>query len=353
MRVVLDALWWGGGPPSGRSVARDLLGTWVQEFPEDKVVAVTRPADGPSVAGTYPGLEVVTTVSGRLPHSLALYKVRRIAEGADLVLTHNFGVGALRCPSVVFVYDTIFVRHPEWFTRQERLYLSTMRRRLRHVSHIVTAAESEVSEISRVWPEVGDRLSAVGLGVPSELLEAVPTPIGGLRDGFVLSVGRFNVRKNLERLVAAWKRSTLHQATDLVIVGPRSGITPELEGDLEAASIKILGAVRSEELAWLYGNAAMLVFPSLDEGYGLPIAEARAFALPAVVSDIPPFREFGYASHYFDPLDANSMAHILDLAYRSAVSGARPPVSAARRDDWPAVVRALRSLGGRTEEVVS
>ena len=239
--------------------------------------------------------------------------------------------------SVVILYDTIFVRHPEWFTRLERLYLARIRRSLRHADVIVTGAQSEVDATLKVWPELGQRMSATDYGISDELLVAAASPVDGVQGDFVLSVGRFNVRKNLERLVKAFSTSLIASTHQLVIVGPRDGLPPDLTVDPAIShAIVMPGSVSAGGLRWLYEHAAALAFPSLDEGYGLPMIEAAAFGLPVIASDIPSLREVGSAARYFDPHDTVAMKEALDAVPTLVRTSPRAPTA------WTDVVRSIR-----------
>jgi alpha-1,2-rhamnosyltransferase len=83
----------------------------------------------------------------------------------------------------------------------------------------------------------------------------------------------------------------------------------------------------------------LFVFPSLAEGYGMPLIEADAFGAPSIASDIPPFREIGLSSGYFDPHSITAIAAAIDHA------PARDPESVPREDRaWAMMVEQLRGF---------
>lgn len=123
--------------------------------------------------------------------------------------------------------------------------------------------------------------------------------IYGLSDPYILSVASWEPRKNLERLVSAFiemKAQGLLGDRTLVLVGKRGCKYRRLEYLLEhsgAKQVLPLGHVPDEHLPPLYGGADIFVCPSLYEGFGIPVLEARACGARVVASDIPELREAG------------------------------------------------------------
>jgi glycosyltransferase involved in cell wall biosynthesis len=159
--------------------------------------------------------------------------------------------------------------------------------------------------------------------------------IGGNVEGYVLAVGSHDPRKNFARLVEAYRRlpGEIRRAFPLVIAGGASRIyaagSDETDDDVSR-----LGYVSDPELAALYASASVVVMPSLDEGFGLPLVEARAARAKLAVSDIPVFRWVaGDTARYFDPLDVADIAS----AVLSVLEGSWSPPEGApieRRFDW-------------------
>jgi glycosyltransferase involved in cell wall biosynthesis len=113
--------------------------------------------------------------------------------------------------------------------------------------------------------------------------EAAPLP-AGLEPGFLLAVGTVEPRKNYPRLVAAYRR--LRDAPPLVVVG-REGWAYGDAMDLlrSTPGVRLLGHVSDAQLLGLYRGAAALAFPSLYEGFGLPLLEAMREGLPALIGN--------------------------------------------------------------------
>jgi glycosyltransferase involved in cell wall biosynthesis len=132
------------------------------------------------------------------------------------------------------------------------------------------------------------------------------------RANYLLYVGGAGPNKNLERLIAAVRVIRKSHPMELVIAGDRSWDHEELRTALGAAtprSIRLSGYLTDEELAGFYRRAAACVFPSLHEGFGLPVLEAMACGTPLACSRIPVLEEVAQdAAAYFDPLSVESIA---------------------------------------------
>ena len=141
-------------------------------------------------------------------------------------------------------------------------------------------------------------------------------------DKFVLYVGAAYPHKNLMRLLQAWQRlpGELLNEYKLVLVGRKDFFWQQLESKIKE-SIVFYGEASDEELASLYSHAALLVQPSLEEGFSLSPLEALSFGCPVAVSDIPVHREISDgAVIFFNPRDENSiMVTIKDALLNQSV----------------------------------
>ena len=225
-----------------------------------------------------PGLELVglsTGGTGRLAsvrRDALWYPLRlgRLAAGLDLLHCPTYRAPLRpRVPLVVTVHDVAVVGHPEWFPRWHR---ETGRRALRAGVRAADAVVA-VSSFTR------DELVAL-LGVPPERVRVVPngvapvfTPEGPRAEGdYVLAVGTLEPRKNLARVVEAARLA----GVELRVAGA--------SGWGEVAREGWVGEPSDRELAALLRGARCLVYPSLYEGFGLPVLEAMACGTPVVTS---------------------------------------------------------------------
>ncbi len=316
LRVLFDTYWWFDGPTSCRNVVRSIVRTWAEDHPEDELTLTARPAQVGRLREVLDGLGIAAEVRpvprwARI-HALAAVSTARHAPGHDVLLAQNFSArsrgGALSC---TFVHDAMYVEHPEWFLPIERAYLAGIRPLLRRAGIVFTSSRTEAARIERLWPETAGRVRAVGLHTPRDLLDAGERRPPGVGDEpYLLVVGRLNVRKNLARLVEAFLASTLSSSTRLLVVGQPDGLGELVPADDDR--VEVLSRIDDAELAWLYRHARAFVFPSLDEGFGLPLVEARTMGAHVVASDIPVFRELALADDYFDPRSVDDMRRALD-----------------------------------------
>jgi glycosyltransferase involved in cell wall biosynthesis len=162
-------------------------------------------------------------------------------------------------------------------------------------------------------PGLQDKVSVVPLGV-SNTVAAGPLP-QGLEPGFILAVGTIEPRKNYPRLLVAYR--ALRARTDvppLVIAGrPGWAYGDTLDKIRAEPGVRYLGHVDEPTLSALYESAGVLAFPSLYEGFGLPLLEAMAHGLPAVVGATGALPELaGEVAVLVDPEDEDAIASGLE-----------------------------------------
>jgi glycosyltransferase involved in cell wall biosynthesis len=230
-------------------------------------------------------------------------------------------------PLVVTVHDICYATNPEWFSSRDVRMLSTVvPRSIRMAAHVITVSESARRQIIETYRVPEAKISAIpnGLGPGAKPLAEgeARTELAalGLRleRPYVLAVGNLQPRKNLVRLIGAFKiLAEGHlQDVDLVIVGPRRYHADEvLQAAAGAAAERIhfTGYVTDRQLAACYSCSAAFVFPSLYEGFGLPALEAMAHGIPVACSDVDALREVcGDAALMFDPLSVDSIANAME-----------------------------------------
>ena len=231
-------------------------------------------------------------------------------------------------PVVVTVHDLAVFRHPEAFPRWTRTYGRLV------VPHVIRAARRviAVSEFTR-------RELVELLRVPEERIRVVPNaveeefrPEGPAAEGnYVLAVGTLEPRKNLARLGEAAQRAGL----ELRVVGARGWGDVSVNG----GGVRWLGELPDEELARLYRGAVCFAYPSLYEGFGIPILEAMACGAPVVTSAGGATEEVASgAAVLVDPLDPAEIARGIEEAVARRDELRRLGLERTRLSDWHSVV---------------
>lgn len=355
MKIVFDAFWWSEGPISNRNVMQEIIREWRTSFPQDEMHVVATQDAKADVASELGLPDGCVHAAKMRQHGLAVLLeypliLRRLEP--DHILTHNFVPLFTRRVST-FVHDLIFMTSPQWFTRSELMYFWLLRKSLRRSWQLFSSTRSEASRVDRLAGSVSIT-HPTGLAVSTELAAAVPQKpqLGVYEYGYSLIVGRLNQRKNLAYGLGVLATSgIISPARPVLVVGERHGKTSELPPDVrsmvESGAIRFVGFMQLEELAWLYSKASLVVFPTLDEGFGLPVIEARYFGAPLALSDIPVLREVaGDADSCFFSLEDKALAAATLAAASLRTSPADDAGSRAAlvsQYSWKSTVDAIRS----------
>jgi len=214
--------------------------------------------------------------------------------------------------TLVTLHDLNFYLHPEWYSRAFRLVFSLCAvPGIRRADRVVTISDYVKGQIAAHLGIPSGRLFRVFNGnrvPPAEL----PPPPGGPGD-YLLCVGSLQPHKNLARLVEAFLRlRESNPALELRIVGrpqPRFAEMPGLAALLKSPGVRILGYLSEAELYAAYAGARVFCYPSLEEGFGLPLLEAMSVGTPVVTSNVSCLPEIaGPASELVDPFDVGAIA---------------------------------------------
>jgi alpha-1,3-rhamnosyl/mannosyltransferase len=229
------------------------------------------------------------------------------------------------CACVATVHDVIPVARPDLVPRSFREFFSrNISRALRCADHIVTVSKHSKDDLQKYFAVEPTHVTAIHEPVSPMFYRRPPDAVKSflatveLVPGFILSVGAIDRRKNLSRLLAAYSQicRVLEDTPPLVLVGSPSGDGYDLRREVESLEltnqVRMLGRVTDEGLAHLYSGAKLLAFPSLYEGFGLPIVEAMATGTAVLASRTSSLPEIAQdAALFVDPESVDSISDAL------------------------------------------
>jgi alpha-1,3-rhamnosyl/mannosyltransferase len=328
MIVGVDARAAAEEPAGGGRVTRELLGAFEAGDPEHRFRLYCRE---PWLEGTANERFQWSSIKLRDP-AWHVAAAARASARCDVFLSTNSYLTPwmLSIPSVVLVYDLVsFIPEAQPQQRAARIERATLALAVRRASRLVCISRSTERDLIERFPGAAGKTTVIPLAadarfqVPREpaQLDALARRYGVERGGYVLAAGTLEPRKNLVRLIRAHATlpEELRAAHPLLLVGPRGW---DEEGILEAAAarteIRLTGFVSDEDLAGLYAASSLFCFPSLYEGFGLPVLEAMAAGAPVLASDASSLPEVGGdAIAYADPRQEGALAAGLERLLRS------------------------------------
>ncbi|MFA6239607.1 MAG: glycosyltransferase family 1 protein [Candidatus Hydrogenedentales bacterium] len=328
MRVLINGLQ--AGNRSGTGVYTTQLAAKLVALAEMGTIEVFWPADIPLPDGTA-GRESAFHLTARMSQARRIWfdqmGIQAQAMKGKFDLIHypaNFGALLRRMPSVLTVHDLTFLRDPSWYKAERATYYRiAIRRSVRNARRIIAVSQATANDLTNMLGVPAERIDVVHNGVDPRF-----KPIGeqgrrevsakyALADPYVLFVGTIEPRKNLPRLVEAWSSVAGNAGPSLVIAG-RQGWKTEAVRESVARSphgkrVRFLGHVPPEDLPALMSGAAVFAYPSLYEGFGIPVAEAMACGTPVLTSNVSSLPEVaGDAAVLVDPEDTIAIASGLE-----------------------------------------
>jgi glycosyltransferase involved in cell wall biosynthesis len=226
----------------------------------------------------------------------------------------NQRVDAKFAPTVATFHD-LFVMTRDYSTADFRARFTKQAREAAARSDLIIAvSEFTGAQVENLLGVDPGRIRVVRHGV--RLSRSTP-PMDSERENVILHVGAIQKRKNLARLVEAFE--TLPDGWRLVLAGPADGygaaeIIARIDRSPKRQGIQLTGYLPDEDLENLYRRARIFAFPSLDEGFGMPVLDAMARGVPVLTSTRSALPEVaGNAAMLADPGDREALAHGLQL----------------------------------------
>ncbi|MDD1148878.1 glycosyltransferase family 4 protein [Pseudomonas sp. TNT2022 ID357] len=226
-------------------------------------------------------------------------------------------------PSVATVHDLSFVQHPEFHPAERVAWLSRqLPRTLDRADFIITDSEVVRAELIEQFSVPRERVKAIYLGADArfkqrsaDATKTVLARYGLVHGSYLAFVGTIEPRKGISVLLDAWERlmPSIRRAWPLVIAGASGWHNAQLMGRIEAlrakGEVKYLQFVSAQDLPFIYSGAATFIYPSVYEGFGLPVLEAMASGVPAICGAGTSMAEFAEgACKLFEVTDADALA---------------------------------------------
>jgi len=304
VRIALDATYSVDPYPSGIAIySREILNGLAAQHPEDRFLHCYR-----------------TKQFSKSAHSRLQNVGRRLllpplpTFRADIFHALNQRIDRRTANAVICTFHDLFVMTNEYSSANFRKrFIEQAKRAAKNSDIIITVSQFTADQVVEL------------LGFPRARIRVVPHGVGGpemiqrKRENFILFVGALQVRKNLIRLIEAFEH--LSSDWNLVLAGAPNGfgadkILERIQRSPERNRIHVKGYISRPELDSLYARAAIFAFPSLGEGFGIPVLEAMAWGIPVLTSSTSALAEVaGGSAVLVKPEDSDAIsAGLLALA---------------------------------------
>jgi glycosyltransferase involved in cell wall biosynthesis len=320
MRISIDATGL-GGPKTGTAVyLTEILAAWNRDQSighEFVIFATPKALHHLSSLGLDQRFRLVEAPDNR--HLRSLWQQSLMAWQVNrLRVSVHWGAGFVlpllsRKPMVVTIHDLTFQLFPSVHERIKRYYFPAMiRAAVSKARQVLAISATTRDDLQRLLPQSRGK-TTVTLLAPRELATQALSDGSGIGGGksYVLFVGTVEPRKNLGRLISAWRgvEPKCRRGARLMIVGAKGWL---VEGICDCTStadaVEFRGSVPDNELARLLRGAMAFVYPSLYEGFGLPVLEAMAQGIPVLTSNVGATREVADgAALLVDPTSTSSI----------------------------------------------
>lgn len=237
----------------------------------------------------------------------------------------------LKCKSVVTMHDLIFLKHPEYFSLADRIsYKLRFKYAAQSSDHIISISEHTKRDLVELLKVPEEKITVTYQPCSENFFvkhiddacrSLINEKFNISKKPFLLYVGTIEKRKNLAKAVAAFGEldSRIQAEYDFLVIGKKTEYYSEVEEQIKKYGlenkIKYSGFVSNEDLVDLYNLAYLFVYPSLYEGFGIPVLEAMQCGTPALTSNTTSLLEVGgEASFLVDPESVSEIHEQLKIA---------------------------------------
>mgnify|MGYP005845476563 CR=1 FL=1 len=254
------------------------------------------------------GAEIIGVNKSHLWEQIDLY-VYLLKKGKPLLISFGYTGPLFYKNQIVTIHDVAFKYFPESFSKKFAfVYNFLVPKVAKNCLHILTVSETSKKELTKEIGLPDDKITVVYNGITSIFKSLNEIKIEKDKP-YILTVSSHHPRKNYKRLIEAFGRLN-DNTIELYVIGNFIKNFSEERDVKPINNVKFLTDVSDKQLLAYYQNAELFVFPSLYEGFGIPVIEAMSQNLPCVISDIPVFREIGDESViYVNPLNIDSIVH--------------------------------------------
>jgi glycosyltransferase involved in cell wall biosynthesis len=354
LRIGINALYLIPGGVGGTEIyLRALVAALAAIDPDNRYVVFTNRETG---SGLVPPADNFTHAPqpvsaiwrpARIAWEQAVLPLEAARRRLDVLLNPGFTAPVFcGCPMVSVFHDLQHKCHPEWFRWWDLPFWQALLFAAAHRSaRLIAVSEATAADLRRIYRLPEDRIAVVNQGVDPVFFRLPRRPA---ETPYLLCVSTLHPHKNLERLLAAFAEfRRARPEYRLVLAGMRGFQAEKLERARESLrlrdAVEFTGWIARERLYELYAGASAFLYPSIFEGFGMPVLEALAAGLPAACARIQPLAAIaGEAALQFDPHDTAAIAEAMwrltsdaELCARLAAAG---PARAARFS-WEATAR--------------
>jgi glycosyltransferase involved in cell wall biosynthesis len=250
---------------------------------------------------------------------------RASTDGLDLYHAQFIVPPLLKCKTVTSIFDIAYERVPDLFQPAQRAWLRWLVPwSARRADHILTLSEHSKKDIAETYGIAEDKITVTHLAASDAFIphskEKSKERLAqryGIEGDFILYLGRLQARKNLARLIEAYalvRKAGFSQT--LVIAGKRDSLFEPVQARIKELKLEqnilLPGYVHAEDVPIFYSAAEVFVYPSLYEGFGLPVIEAMSCGVPVITSRGSSLEEVaGTAALSIDPLDVEAIAQAI------------------------------------------